>query len=239
MRALALPVFVFLFAAAVPAPAAECRFNQPDSAVNGIRIADTESARRVLGAVFRDKLPKAEQDKDARGADVSLPYRRFASKDGTQELRLYIHYGDVLDSYNEMEVSFASRGRAPAPKLPFDEFMTQAGVQLNMSEAQLVSRLGGCFKRTAERGRISLEYKIDDEKHPLLRRAKMPLYSARYIFEAGRLVRFRFGFEYPRYGRLNSRASIAIASRTARYLWIDRNFDLDPCRLAHQHAGSG
>jgi hypothetical protein len=193
-----MPVFliVLLFLLPLPSLAGECKFTQPDSAVNGIRLSDTETTRRVLNAAVKDKLPKAEQEKDAKGADTSFPYRRFASKDGTQELKLFIHYGDVLDSYNEMEISLP-RGGSKAPKLPFGEFTTQSGIQLNMGEQQLVSRLGSCFKRTVERGLITLEYTIDDGKHPLLRRASMPSYYARYTFEAGRLIRFRFGFDYP------------------------------------------
>ncbi len=181
----------------LPAFAGECKFNQPDSAVNGIRLSDTESVRRIIGSVLKDKVPPSEQDKDAQGADQSFPYRRFSNKDGTQELKLYIHYGDVIDSYNEMEVAFAPRGGSKALRLPFGEFSTQSGIQLNMGEAQLVSRLGSCFRRKVERGMVTLEYGIEDGNHPLLRRVKMPSYYAHYGFESGRLTRFKFGFEYP------------------------------------------
>lgn len=191
-----LAILLLLLLAAAPAHASPCKFTQPDTAVNGIRLSDTESARRILGSAMKVKLPH-EQDKDDKGADVSYPYRRFASKDGTQELKLYIHYGDVIDSYNEAEVGFAPRSGSNAPKLPFGDFSTQSGIQLNMSEQQLVSRLGSCFKRSVARGIVTLEYVIDDEKHPLLKRVNMPSYYALYIFEGGRLTRFKFGFEYP------------------------------------------
>jgi hypothetical protein len=196
---LPLPAVLVAVAAALAMPAtasAACKPVKAESDINGIRIADAESARRVIGSRLKDQGPRVEQDKDASGADSSLPYVRFATRDGRQELRLTIHYGDVVDSYNEVAVAPAADSKAP--RLPFAAFATERGVKLGMREKTLIQLLGSCFTRErAKDGATVIKYAIADEAHALLRRAGMPSYYAHYTFRDGRLERFAFGFEYP------------------------------------------
>ena len=176
--------------------AAACKQVKAETDINGIRIADPDSTRRVLGPLFKDGELIVQQDKDAAGADTSFPYLRLATRDGRQELKLFSHYGDVADSYNEMEVAPAAASKAP--RLPFDAFATERGVELGLREKALIALLGSCFKRDRGKdGASVIKYEITDERHPLLKRANMPSYYAHYTFRAGRLVRFAFGFEYP------------------------------------------
>ena len=85
-----------------------------------------------------------------------------------------------------------------ARRLPVEALATERGVKLGMKEADLVRLLGPCHKSEALAGDIRrISYTIEDEGHALLKRSAMPSYYARYDFSAGRLVRFRIGFDYP------------------------------------------
>jgi hypothetical protein len=176
---------------------AACKQVKAETDINGIRIGDPDSTKRVLGPLFKeDDHPKVQQDKDAAGADTSFPYLRLATRDGRQEVKLFSHYGDLVDSYNEIEV--APVAASTAARVPFDGFATERGVKLGMREPALVKHIGSCFKRERAKDGVSvIKYEITDPRHVLLKRANMPSYYAHYTFRGGALVRFAFGFEYP------------------------------------------
>jgi hypothetical protein len=175
---------------------AACKARKAESDVIGIRIADADSVRRVIGSAMKNEMPAEEKDKDAAGADASFPFVRLANRDGREELKLFTHYGDEVGSYNEIEVAPAKDSHAR--RLPVDAFATERGVKLGMREAALTALLGSCFTRErAKDGAVVIAYAIDDMNHPLLKRTNMPGYYARYVFRGGQLARFEFGFEYP------------------------------------------
>jgi hypothetical protein len=181
---------------ALPSEAeAACKQIKAESDVIGIRIGDAQSAVRVIGEAG---FPTAEQDKNKAGADTSLPYVRFASRDGREELKLYEHYGDEVNSYNEIEVTPARASVSAAKRLPVANFTTERGIKLGITEQALTRILGSCLKRRrGNTGETTIQYAIDDPGHALLERAKMPSYYAHYVFRRGKLARFKFGFEYP------------------------------------------
>jgi hypothetical protein len=185
---------VLILALTPHATAAACRQVKAETDIVGIRIGDEASSRRVLGDPR--SLPQ-EQDKDAKGTDLDFPYVRVISADGRQQAKLYAHYGDIVGSYNEIEVRPAPGG-GTGKRVPFAELATERGIKLGMREAELTRTLGSCFRREGGKGGESIiVYAIDDPDHALLRRAKMPSYFARYAFKDGRLAWFRLGFEYP------------------------------------------
>jgi hypothetical protein len=181
---------------ALPSEAeAACKQIKAESDVIGIRIGDAQSAVRVIGEAG---FPTAEQDKNKAGADTSLPYVRFATRDGREELKLYEHYGDEVNSYNEIEVTPARASVSAAKRLPVANFTTERGIKLGITEQALTRILGACLKRRrGNAGETTIQYSIDDPGHALLERAKMPSYYAHYVFRRGKLARFKFGFEYP------------------------------------------
>jgi len=181
---------------ALPSEAeAACKQIKAESDVIGIRIGDAQSAVRVIGEAG---FPTAEQDKNKAGADTSLPYVRFATRDGREELKLYEHYGDEVNSYNEIEVTPARASVSAAKRLPVANFTTERGIKLGITEQALTRILGSCLKRRrGNAGETTIQYAIDDPGHALLERAKMPSYYAHYVFRRGKLARFKFGFEYP------------------------------------------
>jgi len=185
----------FLFLALPSGVEAACKQIKAESDVIGIRIGDAQSAVRVIGEA---NFPAARQDKNKAGADTSLPYVRFATRDGREELRLYEHYGDEVYSYNEIEVTPARASVSAAKRLPVANFSTERGIKLGITEQDLTRTLGSCFKsRRGNAGETTIQYAIDDPGHALLKRGNMPSYYAHYVFRRGKLARFKFGFEYP------------------------------------------
>jgi hypothetical protein len=184
MRGLACLAFVFSPYRRQPTPPASR--SRPKTDVIGIRIGDERSGSRVLGS---PENLRSEQDKTADGADSDFPFVRLTRADGKQEARLFAHYGDIVGSYNDIEVRPAKAGGPSGKQLPSREFSTERGIKLGMRQEELVRTLGSCFRR--ERGKAGeavIVYEISDPEHVLLRRANMPSYYARYAFQGGRLA---------------------------------------------------
>jgi hypothetical protein len=156
--------------------------------VFGIELTDGDSAAKQVGS----------------GADLTedtedLPHARFVSDNGAQELVLYAHYGAAADEYAEAEVRAAGEEALALKSLPTDTFVTQHGIQLGMTPAEVLERFGKCVKNHEKgAGSETIEYEIGDaENDTELKKYGYPLYYAEYEFTNGRLARFRFGFEYP------------------------------------------
>jgi hypothetical protein len=174
---------------------AACQQVRAETDIIGIRLNDTESTRRVLGPW---QTLKVEQEKDREGADADFPFVRLVSSDGKQEARLFAHYGDIVGSYNEIEVRPRKAGDPAGRQVGATAFATERGIKLGLSEKDVVARAGPCFvRKRGEAGERILAYAIEDEKHPLLKRSNMPSYFARYAFVGGRLAWFRIGLDYP------------------------------------------
>ena len=165
-----------------------CRMKGPDLSVFGIKLNDEESAVKQVGSG-----PTIIEDSD------DLPRTRFVSKDGVQELILYAHYGAPVDEYAEVEVKLAGAEAMTLKELPAEEFISGLGVKLGMSPAEVVKKLGNCIKNRGKDGRSELiQYASEDaDKDDTLKTYGYPAYYAEYEFRSDKLVRFRFGFEYP------------------------------------------
>ncbi len=160
----------------------------PDLSVFGVRLADADSAVRQVGTGW--KLSEGEDD---------MPHVRFVSSNGAQELVLFSHYGAGEDEYGEVEVRKAGIEALVLKDLPTDTFVSGRGVELGMSRADIISRFGSCLKADEKNGDSeTIQYQIDNaDRDPELKGFNYPVYYAEYEFERGKLVRFRFGFEYP------------------------------------------
>jgi hypothetical protein len=175
-------------AAGVSAKPKPCRMKDPDLSVFGIRLADAESAVRQVGSGWT--LSEGEDD---------MPHVRFVSSNGAQELVLFSHYGAGEDEYGEIEVRKAGIEALVLKDLPTETFVSGRGVELGMSRADIISRFGSCLKADEKVGDgETIQYQIDNaDRDPDLKGFNYPVYYAEYEFERGKLVRFRFGFEYP------------------------------------------
>lgn len=186
--AVCLLTFVLVAAAAAGVSAKPCRMKDPDLSVFGVRLADAESAVRQVGA----GLALTEDEED-------MPHVRFVSSNGAQELVLFSHYGAGEDEYGEVEVRKAGIEALVLKDLPTETFVSGRGVELGMSRADITGRFGTCLKADERSGDgETIQYQIDNaDRDPDLKGFNYPVYYAEYEFERGKLVRFRFGFEYP------------------------------------------
>jgi hypothetical protein len=175
-------------AAGVAAKPKPCRMKDPDLSVFGIRLGNAESALRQVGSGWT--LSEGEDD---------MPHVRFVSSNGAQELVLFSHYGAGEDEYGEIEVRKAGIEALVLKDLPTETFVSGRGVELGMPRADIISRFGSCLKADERVGDgETIQYQIDDaDRDPDLKGFNYPVYYAEYEFERGKLVRFRFGFEYP------------------------------------------
>jgi hypothetical protein len=160
----------------------------PDLSVFGINLNDEESAVRQVGSG-----PALTEDSE------DLPRARFVSKDGVQELILFAHYGAPTDEYAEVEVRLAGEEAMTLHELPTDVFVSGLGVSLGMSPADIVKKFGTCIKsRDRDGAGETIQYAIESaDQDDKLKTFGYPTYYAEYEFRSGKLVRYRFGFEYP------------------------------------------
>ena len=175
-------------AAAAGVSAKPCRMKDPDLSVYGVRLTDAESAVRQVGSDV--VLSEGEED---------MPHVRFVSSNGAEELVLFTHYGAGSDEYGEIEVRKAGIEALALKDLPTESFVSGRGVQLGMSRADIVSRFGECIKADEKSGvGETIQYEIANaDRDRDLKGFNYPVYYAEYEFERGKLVRYRFGFEYP------------------------------------------
>lgn len=192
-------------------PAGDCRLDKADHTVHGVVLGNYETGKAVLGDRMA-KDGKVWRWVDRKNGD--FPWYLFASRDGKEIAAFRVHPADVVNSYMEMEVRTRSLGRkqllakresyhvgreGTPRKLDTAEFATNNGIKLGMSRAEVIERLGRCFRTTSRGSMESILYGVGDIKAglPILKLANMPFYYAEYQFDRGRLVRYRFGYDYP------------------------------------------
>ncbi len=168
--------------------AKSCRMKAPDLSVYVVKLVDAESAAQKVGSGA-----KLEDDSD------DLPHARFVSSNGVEELILFSHYGADPDEYAEVEVRLAGEEALALPELKVDAFVSEHGIALGMTPAEVEKRFGPCIKSRDDSGASEvIQYEIADaDRDDELKSYGYPSYYAEYEFERGKLIRYRFGFEYP------------------------------------------
>jgi hypothetical protein len=165
-----------------------CRMKGPDLSVFQIKLNDENSAVTQVGSG-----PALIEDTE------DLPRARFVSSNGVQELVLFAHYGAPTDEYAEVEVRLAGSEAMTLKELPTKVFETGLGIALGMKTSELVKKLGPCIKSRDKSGSEEIiQYTIERaDEDSVLKPYGYPKYYAEYEFERDKLIRFRFGFEYP------------------------------------------
>ncbi|HRZ43160.1 MAG TPA: hypothetical protein P5228_10710 [Bacteroidales bacterium] len=164
-----------------------CQLSNPDTSVYDIILNDRQSSIRQVG----DKFSPIEDD-------IDLPHEDFCTQDREQTLTLFFHYGGVRNEFSEFQVKKYSNSDS-AIKLSATIFQTNNGITLGLSKSEVISILGDCFKKVSNsKTKEIIKYRIDDFEHStFLQRFNYPSYYAEYEFRNDKLVRYRFGFEYP------------------------------------------
>ncbi|HEV7868082.1 MAG TPA: hypothetical protein VGO90_10400 [Chthoniobacteraceae bacterium] len=159
-----------------------------DISVGGFSLLDPDSAERVLGK----RLKTVEEDND-------FPKAYCLNAARTEQLVLTQHYGALLHEFAEYQVTPVHvEGRGPVAA-GVGSWITGRGVRLGMSERELIERLGSPTKTSGRGKDRNLEYRVAPNEGRAVDEilSDWELYYGNYQFREGRLVRFRFGFDYP------------------------------------------
>ncbi len=157
----------------------------------------------------------------ARSGD--FPWYLFATQDGRQTAsRFAVHPADAVNSlHREREVRYRSLGTQTSFSAATRELLRRArglrressiaasspsrpttSIKLGIDPPGPVERLGRCFKLYKARGSTeTFLYGVvrrQASELPILKLANMPfVLRLEYQFERGKLVRYRFGYDYP------------------------------------------
>ena len=164
-----------------------CQLANPDTSVFDIILDDRKSSIKQVG----EKFNPIEDN-------VDMPHENFCSKDKKQTLTLFFHYGGAKNEFSEFQVKKYSTSDS-ATTLAANTFVTNSRIALGISKEKVVSIFGNCFKTIKNEKAIEIiRYHIDDYGNScFLKRYNYPSYYAEYEFLNDKLIRFRFGFEYP------------------------------------------
>lgn len=164
-----------------------CQLTKPDTSVYDIILNDRQSSIKQVG----EKFAPIEDN-------VDMPHENFCTQDRMQTLTLFFHYGGARNEFSEFQIKQYSHSDS-ATVLKATSFKTNSDIKLGLSKANVISILGDCFKTiSSNKTKEIIKYHIDDYEHSsFLQRYNYPSYYAEYEFQNDKLVRFRFGFEYP------------------------------------------
>ena len=159
-----------------------------DISVNNIFLMDKPSQEKILG-----KNIKFIEQID------SHPTAIFTSSSGSEFLSIVAHEGGSGE-VAEFDVSYSTKNKTTAPRLKnIRNFLSGKNIQLGMSKTQLFSTFGKPQHHSSKGKFEAYEYRIEDleSKNKFLTYYNMPIYFGNYTFKNNKLIKFRFGFEYP------------------------------------------
>jgi hypothetical protein len=169
---------------------AACLPEKPDVSIFGIELGDPLSTVLQLGS-----------DYELVEDDDNLPYAVFTNATETEVMKLFRHYGDTTNSFQEAEVLATESLDRDEDAIVLDtpRFRTGRGVKLGLTRKEVLDRFGDCAAVASNAGSPDVvRYELADiATSDLLKAHNMPLYYAEYAFSEDKLVRFAFGFSYP------------------------------------------
>ena len=149
-----------------------CIFSNPDSSVAGIRLWDATSAMRVLGKQIK-----------LTGDSTHL----FYSDNKKQVLAITVYAGSYANQVSVFRVSYSPDSKQNYRKMETSDFVTEKGIRLGISKAELTGKLGSCYiVKDSTANTITINYRIAKD-----------LYYAMYQFSNNILTSIAFGYEYP------------------------------------------
>lgn len=152
---------------------------------NALKLLDPASIRQNIGDQRRNFIE-----------DAQVIRAQFANKTNNEYLILYHLDGSNANSFNEFEIGLLNSKKRSFKATTFPSFYTESGVHVGMTMDSLIAMKGKKFKRTDQKGKIVLTYRVTDNNvvNHILTRYNMPIYEAQYFFRGNRLVKFIFGF---------------------------------------------
>lgn len=172
---------------------AACRVVKAETDVDGVRLGDAASARRVLGEIAR--LP-FEAEQAAAGASDAGALLTVFNRDKSEMAVFERPGGAAPGAFSNVLVRAGEPTPGKSMIVNTRHFATAHGVKLGVSQAFVTGLLGPCFtRRYAPRPDATLQYDVGDPERAFPEEANLPRYIARYRFKNGRLASFTIGYQ--------------------------------------------
>lgn len=166
----------------------------PDTAVNGIALLHWKSV-----------IQHFEEDTDfvskrlLRHKDLDFPYADFTNTDETERLQLFTHPGYGLHEFAIAEIRVKSAAEMPCRgcvKFPDNQYKTARGIQLGITETELLKILGEPRDKSTYKDALIYNYWLTINESPrFLSRYNHEKWFGDYYFKNGRLTQIHLGFD--------------------------------------------
>lgn len=130
-----------------------------------------------------------------------FPYIFILNKTKEQYLKLIFSPGDIKNSFSQFEVGYTTNSVLNDTFnliSLIDTFFTESGISLGLCEEDILKIKGLNYTKNQIKDTLVLKYLINNyETSDFLKKYNTPLYFAEYFMYENRLIKFKFGFEYP------------------------------------------
>jgi len=130
------------------------------------------------------------------------PVAVFTNNLETEYLIAYHYEGSPKNSFDCIEIGYIKNdiilSKINMYKTSEVKFLTENQIQLNMSFNELVNLKGNNFTKKESKDSMILTYRDDNfDSSPFLKRYNMPSYFYEFTLIDEKVVKFKFGFDYP------------------------------------------
>ena len=149
-----------------------------DTTINGIKFNDCDTIENMFGDTYK-LLPDIDD----------LPSIQILNNKESQLLTMYMWNGNSKCDFSQYQVEFTTTNPKYLQKpykLRIDNFKSGKTVYLGITFDQLKSKIGKPNEIKKEKGLTIFSYQHYND-----------LYFADYYFKADKLIKFRYGNEYP------------------------------------------
>lgn len=149
-----------------------------DTTINGIKLNDCDTIEKLFGDNYK-LLPDIDD----------LPSIQILNNKQSQLLTMYMWNGSSNCDFSQFQVEYITTNPKYLQKpfkLRLDNFKSGKTVYLGITSDQLRSRIGKPNEVRNEKGLTIFSYQQYND-----------LYFADYYFKADKLIKFRYGNEYP------------------------------------------
>jgi hypothetical protein len=149
-----------------------------DNAINGIRLNDCDTITKLFGENIK-LLPDIDD----------LPSLQILNMNKSQMLTMYMWNGSARCDFSQYQVEYAPVKHKFIQRpfiLNVESFISGRNITLGMTQKELKMKIGEPNETSSENGDSILSYQEYNN-----------LYFGDYYFRKGKLIKFRFGNEYP------------------------------------------
>lgn len=159
----------------------------PDSTINNkLRLENYLSAE----AFSKNKIELIDLLRES-------PVAIFCNKDKSEYILAYQYEGNTKNAFSCFEIGYTDDKilRNKCDVTEEENFSTESGIKLGMPLESLIAKKGSSFKMSGQDTVIT--YRINDLSSNFLRRYNMPGYFLECSIKNAKIIKIKFGFDYP------------------------------------------